>query len=52
VPELLEFGVLPHAMAVAADVDDVTVVDIGRSGTRHDVVPEDLPALLETLRRR
>jgi hypothetical protein len=49
VPEL---GVVPHAIAVAADVDDVAVMQEAvdeRGG--HDVVAEDLAPLLEALVR-
>ncbi len=48
--DLGEVGVLAHAVAVATDVDDVTVVEQAideRSG--HDLVAQDLAPLLEPL---
>jgi hypothetical protein len=47
---LPELGVTAHAVAVAADVDDVAVVqEAVDQGGGHDVVAEDLAPLLEAL---
>jgi hypothetical protein len=43
-----EFGMLAEAVAVSADVDDVTVVDEPiDQGRRHDLIAEDLAPVLE-----
>ena len=45
-----QLGVLAHAVAVAADVDDVAVVkDSVDERRRHDAVAHDLTPLLEAL---
>ncbi|MEQ8329687.1 MAG: hypothetical protein RH859_04405 [Longimicrobiales bacterium] len=45
-----ELGVVPHAVAVAADVDDMAgVQEAVDEGGGHDVVAEDLAPLLEAL---
>ena len=47
---LPELGVLPHAVAVAANRDEVAVVDEPiDERRRHDVVAEDVAPLLEAL---
>jgi hypothetical protein len=49
----MQIGMVPHAAAVAADVDDVTVMhEAIDQRRRHDVVAEDLAPRLETLVRR
>jgi hypothetical protein len=50
VERLPEVGVLSHPEAVAADVDDVKVVEEAvDQGGGHDVIAEDLAPLLEVL---
>ena len=45
-----ELGVLPHPVAVAADVDDVTVVqEPVDERCSHDFVAQDLAPLLKAL---
>ncbi len=45
---LLELAVLPHAVAVPPDVDDVTVMhETVDQGARHDIIPKDLAPVLE-----
>jgi hypothetical protein len=46
----MQLGMMPHPVAVAADVDDVTVMDEPvDQGAGHDLVAEDLAPLLEAL---
>jgi hypothetical protein len=48
----MELGVVAHPVAVAANVDDVTVVhEPVNQGRRHDLVAEDLAPLLKALVR-
>ena len=50
---LPELGVLAHAIAVAADGDEVAVVDEAIDQRRRDhVIAEDVAPLLEALIRR
>ena len=47
-----ELGVVPHAVAVAPDVDDVAAVQQSvEQGGGHDLVAEDVAPLLEALVR-
>jgi len=49
---LPKLGVMPHPIAVAADVDDVTVMEDPVNQSRgHDFVAEDVAPLLEALVR-
>ena len=46
----MELGVVPHPAAVAADVDDVTVMDEPvDQRRRHHLVAKDLAPVLEAL---